>query len=87
MHAFITGHLADARIADIEREVAAAGLRAQLRAAGDVTPSRRDTISGSLRRLAATLVPRLAAPAPAAAQVAPPPRTAPRSPAGFVARL
>lgn len=90
MHAFITGHLADARIADFEREAADAALRAQLRAASGTRPSRRDAIAGSLRRLAAGLLPSLSGAAPTAAiddTGAPPPLGGAMPPAGFVARL
>src|SRR5689334_3543460 len=62
VHAFITGHLADARIADIEREVAHGGHRAQLRAARDMTTrARRDVLLGAVRRL---VEPWLATPEP-----------------------
>ena len=52
MHAFITGHLADARIADIERELAHDVHRAQIRAARRTRrSSRRDVVLAEVRRI------------------------------------
>jgi hypothetical protein len=54
MHAFITGHLADARIADIERELAHDAHRAQIRAARrTTTTSRGPAVLAAVRRLIA----------------------------------
>ena len=54
MHPFITGHLADARMSDIDRETARAALRASLRATRAGRPSRRAAVAASVRgRLAA----------------------------------
>ena len=89
MHAFITGHLADARIADIERELADVTLRAHLRAANGTRPARADAIAATLRRLASSWLPSLVAPSATAVEdvdVAPQ-MPAPRGTAGFVARL
>lgn len=55
MHSSLAGHLAEARIADIEREVARAAHRADIRAArAAVTPSRRHRLADVVRRLAGT---------------------------------
>ena len=53
MHAFITGHLADARLADIERELAHVELLAALRADADTRAHRSPRAIGvaMIRRL------------------------------------
>ena len=78
MHAFITGQLAEARIADLERELARDVHRAQLRAARPGA-SRGAVLASAVRRLATTAWPRRQE----ARQI---PSTE-ASAAGFVARL
>jgi hypothetical protein len=52
MHAFIAGPLTDARIADIEREIARDVQRAELRVARSIArPPRRDHFVAAVRRL------------------------------------
>jgi hypothetical protein len=90
MHPFITGQLADARMADIDRELAHAALRASLRTqAAASRPSQYGSLRASLWRRATSWWPgHSARPNMSIEDGTTLPLTAARrSPAGFVARL
>ena len=55
MHSNLAGHLAEARIADIERELARDAHRSDIRAArAAITRPRRHRLAEAIRRLAGT---------------------------------
>ena len=55
MHSYLAGHLADARIADLERELAREAHRTQLRASRSLgTRSPRHRLAAAVRRLIGT---------------------------------
>ena len=56
MHPFIAGQLAEARMSDIDREVAEDAIRAYARAARRTRPSRREALMSTLRRAATAWV-------------------------------
>ena len=62
MHPYLAGHLATARIADFERELAHEAYRAQLRATRSAsTASRRDRLAAAVRRLLGSSMPHVEA--------------------------